>query len=85
MLEPVHCHREFIIELAAQSQMISIRIVKLLIIRIRVRMSSSYKLGQVIEKDIKNRGHKTQPCSTSLLVNSHDDTVSSTETCCNLF
>ena len=85
MLEQVHCYRELIIELGAQSQMISIRIVQLLTISICVRMSSSYKLGQVIEKDIKNRGHRTQPSGTFLLLNSYEDTVSSTVTCCNLF
>ena len=56
MLEPVHCYRELIIELGEQSQMISIRIVQLLIISICVKMRSYYIVGQVIEKNIKKQG-----------------------------
>ena len=36
--------------------MISIRIVQFLIISICVKMSSYYKVGQVIEKNIKKQG-----------------------------
>ena len=85
MLEPVHCYRELIIELGEQSQMISIRIVQLLIISICVKMSSNYKVGQVIEKTLNSRGPKTLPGGTRLLVNSHDDTESPTLTRYNLF
>ena len=48
--------RELLIELGAQSQMISIRMIQLLIISICVKMSSSYKVGQVIGKNIKKQG-----------------------------
>ena len=65
--------------------MISIRIVQLLIISICVKMSSNYKVGQVIEKTLNSRGPKTLPGGTPLLVNSHDDTASPTLTRCNLF
>ena len=65
--------------------MISIRIVQLLIISICVKMSSNYKVGQVIEKTLNSRGPKTLPGGTPLLVNSHDDTTSPTLTRCNLF
>jgi len=56
VLEPVHCYRELIIELGEQRQMISIRVVQLLIISIYVKMRSNYKVGQVIEKNIKKQG-----------------------------
>ena len=65
--------------------MISIRIVQLLIISICVKMSSNYKVGQVIEKTLNSRGPKTLPGGTPLPVNSHDDTASPTLTRCNLF
>ena len=65
--------------------MISIRIVQLLIISICVKMSSNYKVGQVIEKTLNSRGPKKLPGGTPLLVNSHDDTASPSLTRCNLF
>ena len=40
-------------------------------------MSYSYKLGKVIEKNIKNRVPKTLPCGTYLLVNFHDNAAES--------
>ena len=46
--------RELLSELGAQSQMI--RIVQLLIISICVKLSSSYKVGQVIEENNKTQG-----------------------------
>ena len=78
--------RELLIELGAQSQMISIRMIQLLIISICVKMSSSYKVGQVIGENVKKQGGPmTLLCGTPLLLKSYDDTASRTWTRCNLF